>query len=359
MNGDLPIKPASPTPPTPPAPSGPTEESGTRALDEALRSSFFIVKIIMGGLIILFLCSGFFTVKSNERAIVLRLGKPVGGANVLLGPGFHPGWPRPIDEVERIPFSSVQYADSTVGWYQSPQARIRGEALADESDVEPRATSYVLTSDTNIIHARAEVQYTITDPVQFHFGFTDAPGFITNALNNALLTTAAKFPVDDILTRRKEEYHEAVQQRFQELIDKEQLGIHIDQMVFDEAPPPYLKAQFEAVVEAAQTAGETRTKSETYAANAVNKARGDAFSRTNAADASRVKLVTHMAVEAQAFTNYLALYDQNPEFFERLRVSQTWSQILTNAQEILVQPSGTGQVRIQMSREPLEPPVTQ
>ena len=39
-------------------------------------------------LVLLFLASGFFTVGPQERAIILRFGKPVGeGEKALLGPG--------------------------------------------------------------------------------------------------------------------------------------------------------------------------------------------------------------------------------------------------------------------------------
>ena len=80
------------------------EDSGSQALSDALRSSFFIIKILMLGLAVFFLCSGMFTVGPQERAIVLRFGKPVGeGEKALLGPGFHWAFPAPIDEVKKIP----------------------------------------------------------------------------------------------------------------------------------------------------------------------------------------------------------------------------------------------------------------
>jgi len=66
-------------------------DAGSQALSEALRSSFAIVRFVMFLLVLVFLASGFFTVKPNERAIILRFGKPRGeGEKALLGPG----WPR-------------------------------------------------------------------------------------------------------------------------------------------------------------------------------------------------------------------------------------------------------------------------
>ncbi len=63
-------------------------DAGSQALSEALRSSFGIVKFVMLILVCLFLGSGFFTVGPQERAIIIRMGKPVGtGEKALLGPG--------------------------------------------------------------------------------------------------------------------------------------------------------------------------------------------------------------------------------------------------------------------------------
>ena len=48
-------------------------------------------------LVVLFFGSGFFTVKEQYRAIVLRMGRPVGvGQGVLIEPGPHIGFPRPL-----------------------------------------------------------------------------------------------------------------------------------------------------------------------------------------------------------------------------------------------------------------------
>ncbi len=70
---------------------------------------------------------GLFTVGPQEKAVILRLGKPVGeGERALLNPGLHWAFPRPIDEVEHIPITSLQMAESSVGWYLTPAERANG-----------------------------------------------------------------------------------------------------------------------------------------------------------------------------------------------------------------------------------------
>src|SRR6266496_3554567 len=82
-----------------PSPVETPVDAGSQALSEALRSSFAVVKFLMVVLLFVFLLSGFFTVGPQERAIILRLGKPVGqGEKALLGPGLHLSFPYPIDD---------------------------------------------------------------------------------------------------------------------------------------------------------------------------------------------------------------------------------------------------------------------
>ncbi|MEJ0091001.1 MAG: hypothetical protein WDM80_14815 [Limisphaerales bacterium] len=63
-----------------PDPAAPVtaEDAGSQALAAALGSSFAIVKVVMVLMVVAFFCSGFFTVGPQEKAVILRFGKPVG-----------------------------------------------------------------------------------------------------------------------------------------------------------------------------------------------------------------------------------------------------------------------------------------
>ena len=66
------------------------QDAGSQALAEALRSSFVIVKIAMVALVVIIFAAGFFTVGPQEKAVILRFGKPQGeGQKMLLGAGLH------------------------------------------------------------------------------------------------------------------------------------------------------------------------------------------------------------------------------------------------------------------------------
>jgi membrane protease subunit HflK len=115
-----------------------TQDAGSQALAEALRSSFAIVKIVMLLMVLAFFSSGFFTVGPQEKAVILRFGKPVGeGQKVLLNAGLHWSFPYPIDEVVKIPITEQQIVSSTVGWYfTTPEQELSGEEIARRRDAQ-------------------------------------------------------------------------------------------------------------------------------------------------------------------------------------------------------------------------------
>ena len=95
MNLDSEQPQPAPVRPEPAAAPETSVDAGSQALAEALRSSFAIVKVVMVALGAVFVFSGFFTVGPQEKAIILRFGKPLGeGDRALLGACAHWAFPR-------------------------------------------------------------------------------------------------------------------------------------------------------------------------------------------------------------------------------------------------------------------------
>ncbi len=351
------MNPQDPNAPTPGA-APPAEDAGSQALAEAMRSSFVIVQIIMVALVLVFLGSGFFTVEPQEAAIKLRLGRPVDGGR-LLGPGPHWAWPAPIDEVVKLRITSLTSADSSVGWYLTPEERAKGAPEPPPmSKLNPANITYALTADTNIIHVVAIAQYRITDPAAFQFNFVDAPAFITNALNNALLRASSEFPVDGILTSNRARFREQVQRYVNELVESEHLGVTVDQVDVNSSPPIFLKPKFTEVTQAMQKRQRMLDDAQTYATNTVARALGQADTRVKIADAARKWKVDTMAAQADTFQKLLAQYERDPELFKRIKQMSVLAGVYTNAQDKIMVPPNSHELRFQLSREPEAPSVS-
>jgi membrane protease subunit HflK len=339
------------------------DDAGSRALSDALRSSFFIVKFLMAGLILLFFGSGFFVVGPQERAVKLQFGKPVGeGAAALLGPGAHWAWPYPIDEVVRIPFSQVQEASSTIGWYAvTPEQQATRTEPPPRETLNPAADGYVLTGDANIIHVRATLRYRIADPLSFIFSYTNTPEMITNALDSALYFAAAQFSVDDVLTRNQVVFRERIERRINDVSTRQRLGIEVENVLLSATiPPRQLAERFRAALEASVRSERMINEARSYANESLSRAQGEAATRLGRAQSDRARLVEAVSAEAKRFSDVLPTYRENPELFRRLWLAETVQRVFTNAQERIFLPARADgksrTLRLDLSREPLKPP---
>jgi membrane protease subunit HflK len=338
------------------------DDAGSQALSEALKSSFAIVKVVMGILLVLFLGSGFFTVRSQEKAVILRLGRPVGeGSKALLGAGAHWAFPYPIDEVVKIPITELQTVESTVGWYfLTPEQKFTGiDPPYVPPSLNPAIDGYTITGDTNIIHTRATLTYRIDDPVHFAFDFVSAPNAVQDALDNALIYASARFAVDDVLTRDRTRFQEVVQARVTDLVRQEKLGIVVDQCSVVSIPPRQCKDAFDAVLTAVSTRDTVHNDALKYENEVVTKAEAESANRTNVAETERVRLVSSVRAEADRFSALLPKYQANPSLFVNLLLSKEIGRVLTNVEDKIYLPERadgkTRELRLQLSREPLAP----
>lgn len=354
-------------PPPPPRPE-PGEDASAQALADALQASFFIVRLIMIGLVLVFLASGFFTVQPQQKALILRLGRPVAeDESALLGPGAHWAFPYPIDEVVRIPLGEVQTVTSTVGWWKTTAAQeAAGTEPPPEPTLKPGQDGYLLTGDGGIVHARATLRYRIAEPgLRYTFDFSAASNAVQHALDNALVWAAASSTIE--ITRDSTAFREKAAARLQQLIQDLKLGIVVDQLAVEVKPPRQLKADFDRVLEAEVQRNTALTEAQQYANTVTNQALAQANALLSLARAERKNLVELVSAEAKRFSELLPEYRKNPRLFMDLRKAEALQRLATNlAERIVVQEAGPGQLRdiwLQLSREPQaiklpEPPKT-
>ena len=338
------------------------DDAGSQALAEALCSSFAIVKIVMMLMVFAFFCSGFFTVGPQEKAVILRFGKPVGeGSKVLLTAGLHWSLPYPIDEVVHIPITEIQKVSSDNGWYMTtPEAELSGEEMPAGPSLNPAVDGYVITADRNIIHVSATAYYHIEDPIRYVFNFTAASNAVQNALDDALLYTAAHFGVDDALYNDHLGFQEAVQERVTDLTGQEQLGIAIDQCTIDSIIPP---RQLQNIFSQVTIAGENRDKSlldaRSYENQVLSGADAQASTITNEAESARLRYVGSITADATSFGKLLPQYEKNPSLFAQQQVVAMMSQALTNVQRKEFLPAHADgkpiEVRLMLNDEPPQP----
>ncbi len=340
------------------APVRPVEDSTTMALADALSSSFKIIQGLMIGLVVIFLGSGFFSVEPKEVAVKLRFGKPVGtGEDRILQQGLHWSPPSPIGEIVKIPIGETRSVVATNCWYAvTPEMEISGQLPYATSSLRPGVDGYAITSDENIIHARADAKYLISDPVAFKFDFLDVEDLLRNALNNALLFAAAQTTADDALYRDRVGFKDRVRLRFLSNIQKAQLGIRLQSLDVQTFPPMFVKEAFEQVTQTEQAVSQMRNEAEGDAAQTLRRAQGEAQAIINQG-MSRSNLITSRVIaDAKVFEQLKPHYEANPQFFRSRLLIERMGRILTQANDTWllprVAPGQTQELRLQLNREP-------
>jgi membrane protease subunit HflK len=338
-------------------------DSGSQALTEALRSSFNIVRVVMFLLVVVFFVHGIFQVKPNERAIILHFGKPRGeGTKALLGPGLHWSYPYPIDEVQKVSVTGVQKVESSVGWYATTREQeLAGTEPPAGATLNPALDGYTITADANIIHVRSTLTYHVVDPVRYVFGFVAASNIVENALNNAIVYASANFKVDDILTKDKAGFQAAIEKRAIELLDKENVGVAVDQCDVQTTWPRQqnVKMAFAAVLSAQLDRDRLLQDASTYTNQVLTAAAASSNSIVNLAEAQRVQYVSDISSRATNFLSILPWYKTNANLFVQQRFNETMGRVLTNLQEKIYVPERldgkTRELRLLLNSEPPKP----
>lgn len=339
-------------------PVPPPEDPGSRALNEALRSSLRILKILMVLVAVLVAFSGVFTVEPNEIAIVLRFGTPVGtGASQLLKPGLHWAFPYPVDEIVRIPAGQSHTVTSTTGWYAvTPEQQARGEEPPPRGTLTPGADSYLLAGDGNIFHARATLKYRISNPWQYTFQFGSASNVLQSLLNSALIHAASGETAESAIYRDKLVFRDAVLAEISEGIARHQLGVTLDPFEVQVVAPVDVRAAFEAVLAAEQERSQKINEARGYANEVTLKAGGQAQAVMNEGLTASNKLVLAVASQAKFFSEQLPHYRAEPGLFKRRLLAETMEGVVANAQDTFllprVDPGQPHEVRLQLNREP-------
>ncbi|MCC5831306.1 MAG: hypothetical protein JJU36_17845 [Phycisphaeraceae bacterium] len=212
-----------------------------RSLADALRVSFGLLKIVMVILVLIYLGSGFFTVKEQEVVVRLMFGRIMGQTaedQVVTSEGrFHWGWPFPIQQLVRVDTSPRQLRVHDAFWYGEGSPGARGGPLNPERD------GSLLTGDANIVHARFVVNYRVgfaslagggegersaqaaLDFVKNIGDMSLAENMVRTMAEEAVVRTMAGVRADDFLLDRVDRDRRRIRDAIQERLDEVGSGI--------------------------------------------------------------------------------------------------------------------------------------
>ena len=198
-------------------------EAGSRAMEQALRSSFVILKLVIAVLVIYLVFSNTYSVEQEKSgAIELRFGEiQTTDPDEVYKPGIRFAWPYPIEE--KVEIVRARPVKSNAAWH-APIGRVEIGERPEDRSVDAASDGYVITSDDKILHIRAEMTYSVVDPGSFKFAFAEATEVLQLILDNGITYSASEANFSEILANPTR-FAEAVKRRVGDLVRDYSLGV--------------------------------------------------------------------------------------------------------------------------------------
>jgi membrane protease subunit HflK len=323
-----------------PADAGEPLDAAGQALSDALRVSFRILFVLMVGIVVVIILSGFFTVPASNVAIVTQFGRVKGvGADRLKTEGLHWKWPTPIDEVILIP-AAASLRSLEVGnfwYYQTPEEKMGQRKTNPGQTLQFVRDGYSLTgaksvatvtlnqeetvADYNIIHSYWEIRYNVVDPFRFvetlwdgsEAGWQQVHALLIATLSDAIIRSSAQNDIDWIVYDQPNLFKAQVKELFLDKLEALDTGIQIESLIFVEDPKPPLKV--EAVFDMANSAGnqkQTRISQALAETNSIlSQARSDKEAILANAQAYRNSIVEATSADATYLEELIAGIQQS------------------------------------------------
>lgn len=257
-------------------------EAGSQAMDQALQSSFTILKLVIAVLVVYLVFSNTSAVEGEkEGVIILRLGQPhVASTNEVWKSGIRFALPYPLEERVKL---DREKPIKTEFFKYAPVGRVElGDSL-ENRPVDASRDGFVVTRDNKILHITATLRYTIINPEQFAFDFAEPEAVLKMALEGAITFAASQRSLDEIRKGRVE-FASGIRDRLRILVDRYGLGVGINDVIIgnDDVELPFVTRAARAQLNSAESEAQRIVSEAEKAAENLNQAFAGNQSNTNA-----------------------------------------------------------------------------
>ena len=265
---------------------------------------------IIGGLLLLWLASGFFQVNASDRGVVQRFGKYV----EVRSPGWGYALPWPIETVTKVNISRV-------------------------NSVEYR--SRMLTADVNLVEIRSAIQYLYSDPVKVLFQVRDPESTLREISESAIREIVGQSNLDQVLGVARQQITENTRDLIQRTLDSYNSGIRVTSVNLTDVQVP------EAVIAAQRDANKAiedrdrfSKEAQAYANDILPKAQGTAQRQMQDAEAYKQQIVAIAEGDVARFNSVYVAYAAAPEVTRQRMYIETIEQIMQQSNKVILDAKG-------------------
>src|SRR5215467_12967957 len=177
------------------------------------------IAIVLIGIIVLWLASGFYRVLPDEVGIVLRFG----AYNRTTQPGLNYHLPAPIEKVLTPSVTRVNRTE--IGWRSAEGATARGGGTRQVGE-----EALMLTGDENIVDINFTVFWVIKNAQGYLFNIRDPDATVKSAAESAMREVVGETPIAQALSEGRGKIESETQHLLQGILDAYGAGIEVTQL---------------------------------------------------------------------------------------------------------------------------------
>ena len=284
--------------------------------DSKKPNSFKGFIFVFGFIIFFWLISGFYIIKQEETAIIMRFGKYV--RTEISGLHYH--LPFPIEEVVK-----------------EATTRVRVIKIGGNKNNGELSEGWALTGDENIVNLELNVQWKIDDLKKFVFSVRDKEQTIYDAAQSAIREVISNRKLASILTSGRGEIEEETKKILQGIVDSYNIGVNIvlvQMLKID--PPAHVIDSFRDVQTARVDKESEINKAYKYKNDILPKIKGEAGKIIEDANGYAISVVNKAKGDASRFNQIYEQYKNAPYITRKRMYLETMENIFSNNSAIIV-----------------------
>jgi membrane protease subunit HflK len=270
------------------------------------------------------LWGAFYQIAPDEMGVILRFGKFVRTSE----PGLHFKWPLGIEALTKVP---VQRQLKMEFGYRTTNPGVRSEFAVPE---EAQKESVMLTGDLNVVTVEWIVQYKIKDPYKFLFKLRDVEKTFRDMNEAVVRRVIGDNAVDEIITTGRARIAAEAKDELQKLVDLYELGVDVNQLIFQDVNPPEpVKPSFNDVNEALQEKERKINEALAEFNKEIPKAQGEAEQAIRGAEGYAMERVNNAQGDASRFTQMYKEYAKAPAVTRKRLYLETMNDVLSKIEK--------------------------
>lgn len=282
--------------------------------------------LVILGVLIIWLLSGFYFVQPNENAVVTTFGK---FDRIDEQPGLKFHFPSPFQSHQIVDVTTERRIE--VGYREGVSRR------SNELGVDVPDESLMLTGDENIIDIDFVVLWRVNNAKDFLYSIRDPEATIKIAAESAMREVIGRTKIQAALTEGRSQIQSDTRALAQKVLDEYKAGVSINNVQLQKVDPPGTVIDaFNDVQRARQEKEQLRNKAEAYRNDILPRARGEAEKLRQASEAYRAEVVSRSTGDAARFNSVYQAYQSAKSVTAERMYLETMEDVIKKAQTIVL-----------------------